>query len=124
MSPLTFLLAWAGLVAGTYLLRVVGVKFGAAFATRESSAEPGTEPSAQDRPGAAWATVWLDRATVVLIAAVAATSAIFDGKHLADPALIAGVGAGVVAAIIRVPMLVCVIIGMAVCAGLRVSGLL
>jgi hypothetical protein len=64
----------------------------------------------------------MDRATVVLIAAVAATSAVFDGKELADPALILGVGAGVVAAILRAPMLACVIIGMGACAGLRALG--
>lgn len=69
-------------------------------------------------------TKWMDRATVVLIGAVFATTAIFDGRELADPARLIGVGVGVLAAILRVPMLVCVVLAMGVCAGLRVSGIL
>jgi len=69
-------------------------------------------------------TAWMDRATVVLIGAVFATTAVFDGQALADPARLIGVGAGVLAAVLRVPMLVCVILAMAVCAGIRWTGIL
>lgn len=69
-------------------------------------------------------TMWMDRATVVLIGAVFATTAIFDGKDLADPARLIGVGVGVLASILRVPMLICVLVGMGVCAGIRMTGIL
>ncbi|WP_436325968.1 AzlD domain-containing protein [Brevibacterium sp. FAM 27836] len=69
-------------------------------------------------------TKWMDRATVVLIGAVFATTAIFDGKDIADPARLIGVGVGVFAAIVRVPMLLAVAIGMAVCAVIRMTGVL
>src|SRR5699024_1709162 len=69
-------------------------------------------------------TMWMDRATVVLIGAVFATTAVFDGKDIADPARLLGVGAGVLASILRVPMLVAVMIGMAVCAIIRTTGVL
>ncbi|SDS13020.1 Branched-chain amino acid transport protein (AzlD) [Brevibacterium siliguriense] len=69
-------------------------------------------------------TMWMDRATVVLIGAVFATTAVFDGKDIADPARLIGVGAGVLAAILRVPMLLAVVIGMAVCALIRTTGIL
>ena len=69
-------------------------------------------------------TTWMDRATVVLIGAVFATTAVFDGKDIADPARLIGVGAGVLAAILRVPMLLAVVIGMGVCALIRTTGIL
>ncbi|UVI35519.1 AzlD domain-containing protein [Brevibacterium spongiae] len=69
-------------------------------------------------------TKWMDRATVVLIGAVFATTAVFDGKDIADPARLIGVGVGVLAAIVRVPMLLAVLIGMAVCAVIRMTGIL
>ena len=69
-------------------------------------------------------TMWMDRATVVLIGAVFATTAVFDGKDIADPARLLGVGAGVLASILRVPMLLAVMIGMAVCASIRTTGVL
>src|SRR5699024_12399254 len=69
-------------------------------------------------------TMWMDRATVVLIGAVCATTAVFDGKDIADPARLIGVGAGVLASILRVPMLLAVMIGMAVCAIIRTTGML
>ncbi|WP_167199219.1 AzlD domain-containing protein [Brevibacterium pigmentatum] len=69
-------------------------------------------------------TMWMDRATVVLIGAVFATTAVFDGKDIADPARLIGVGAGVLAAILRVPMLLAVVIGMGVCALIRTTGIL
>ncbi len=129
MSAVSFLIALAALSLGTYAMRFAGVKVGAAVATRgqrtakadaPASAEPGS-PAAESTPAA---TKWMDRATVVLIAAVCATTAIFDGKDLADPGRLIGVGVGVLAAILRVPMLVCVIAGMVVCALIRTTGLL
>ncbi|WP_309131342.1 AzlD domain-containing protein [Brevibacterium sp.] len=131
MSATSFLVALAALSLGTYAMRLAGVKVGAAVATRgrravkpaESTpaAGSGAVTAAEPTPGAA---KWMDRATVVLIAAVCATTAIFDGKELADPARLIGVGVGVAAAILRVPMLICVIAGMVVCAIIRTTGLL
>lgn len=69
-------------------------------------------------------TMWMDRATVVLIGAVFATTAVFDGQAIADPARLIGVGVGVLAAILRVPMLLCVFLGMGVCAVIRMTGIL
>ena len=77
-----------------------------------------------DGDSTATVTKWMDRATVVLIGAVFATTAIFDGQDIADPARLIGVGAGVLAAILRVPMLICVLLGMCVCAGIRMTGIL
>lgn len=82
-----------------------------------ASATEGAEPTSR-------VTTWMDRATVVLIGAVFATTAIFDGQAIADPARLAGVGVGVVAAVLRVPMLVCVLLAMAVSAAVRATGIL
>lgn len=145
MSPISFLIALAALSIGTYAMRFAGVKLGAAIATKgrrrqltptSAGADEATGPSgpaaeAQDNQagepeGDSTATVtkWMDRATVVLIGAVFATTAIFDGQDLADPARLIGVGAGVLASILRVPMLICVLVGMGVCAGIRMTGIL
>lgn len=69
-------------------------------------------------------TMWMDRATVVLIGAVFATTAVFDGQAFADPARLIGVGVGVLASILRAPMLLCVFLGMGVCAVIRMTGIL
>lgn len=97
----------------------------------EATGPSGPAVEAQDNPagepeGDSTATVtkWMDRATVVLIGAVFATTAIFDGQDLADPARLIGVGVGVLASILRVPMLICVLVGMGVCAGIRMTGIL
>ena len=146
MNPVSFLIALAGLSIGTYLMRFAGVKVGAAIATKgrrrtPATASAGADPSAPgdpSTPGESSATVdtsetadstervtmWMDRATVVLIGAVFATTAVFDGTDIADPARLIGVGAGVLAAILRVPMLLAVVIGMAVCALIRTTGIL
>lgn len=113
MSPLVFLISLAGLAGGTYLLRPTGVRLGGM-----------TRIAGPDETAPSPARTWLDRSAVVLIAAVALTTAVFDGQELADPARLIGVGTGVVALICRVPMLIAVIIAMAVTGGLRVSGLL
>ena len=146
MNPVSFLIALAGLSIGTYLMRFAGVKVGAAIATKgrrrtPAAASAGADPSAPgdpSTPGESSATaetsetadstervtMWMDRATVVLIGAVFATTAVFDGTDIADPARLIGVGAGVLAAILRVPMLLAVVIGMAVCALIRTTGIL
>ncbi|MCF2571802.1 AzlD domain-containing protein [Brevibacterium sp. UCMA 11754] len=97
--------------------------------TARSNSTAGTNGTAElagESEGDSTATVtkWMDRATVVLIGAVFATTAIFDGQDIADPARLIGVGVGVLAAILRVPMLICVLLGMGVCAGIRMTGIL
>ena len=139
MSAGSFLIALAALSIGTYLMRFAGVKLGAAIATKGrrsragqvssvASASPSTPASPAGQSTSADSTervtMWMDRATVVLIGAVCATTAVFDGKDIADPARLIGVGAGVLAAILRVPMLLAVVIGMAVCALIRTTGIL
>ena len=146
MNPVSFLIALAGLSIGTYLMRFAGVKVGAAIATKgrrrtPAAASAGAGPSAPGDPSTPGepsataetsetadsterVTMWMDRATVVLIGAVFATTAVFDGTDIADPARLIGVGAGVLAAILRMPMLLAVVIGMAVCALIRTTGIL
>lgn len=147
MNPTTFLIALAALSIGTYVMRLAGVKVGAALALRGRRralvGADGPTAEAMDDPtgGASFVnetttsandadeptsrvTAWMDKATVVLIGAVFATTAIFDGQDIADPARLIGVGVGVLAAVLRVPMLVCVIVAMAVCAGIRMTGIL
>ncbi|HJA61208.1 MAG TPA: AzlD domain-containing protein [Candidatus Brevibacterium intestinavium] len=145
MSAGSFLIALAALSIGTYLMRFAGVKLGAAIATKgrrsragqvgsvasanpAASASPSTSANPNDQSTSADSTervtMWMDRATVVLIGAVCATTAVFDGKDIADPARLIGVGAGVLASILRVPMLLAVMIGMAVCAIIRTTGML
>ena len=60
---------------------------------------------------------------MVLIGAVAASTLLFDGQELTGPARIIGAGVGIFAAVLRAPMLVCVVIAMVVCAGLRACGI-
>ena len=146
MNPISFLIALAALSIGTYAMRLFGVKLGAAIATKgkrrqlatTSAGADGTTGSVNpaeavgeagelgEPEGDSTATVtkWMDRATVVLIGAVFATTAIFDGRDIADPARLIGVGVGVLASILRVPMLICVLLGMGVGAGIRMTGIL
>lgn len=149
MSAAGFLIALAALSIGTYVMRFAGVKLGGAIATKgerrrvvpvptgagsdDSNAAPGDESEAPTTSAAgadgggdstSRATMWMDRATVVLIGAVFATTAVFDGQDIADPARLIGVGVGVLASILRVPMLLCVFLGMGVCAIIRMTGVL
>ncbi|WP_129659845.1 AzlD domain-containing protein [Rothia uropygialis] len=110
MSTIPFVIALAGLVIGTYILRYVGVRIGSMSGTDEETEEPTT------------ARLWMDRATVVLICAVAATTMVFEGQDIAGPARIIGTSVGIIAAIVKVPLLICVILGMATCAVLRLFG--
>lgn len=127
MSPAAFLVALAGLAGGTYLIRILGVKLGA-LSARSTSKETEDADSAR---GAAVsphelsqspARLWMDRATVVLIVAVAATTMLFEGQEVVGPARIIGAGTGILAALLKAPMLACVVLAMAVCAGLRALG--
>lgn len=137
MSAISFFVALAALSIGTYAMRFAGVKLGGAIATKgkkAAAASAGNEATAAREAGTpddaeaggdstARVTMWMDRATVVLIGAVFATTAIFDGRDLADPARLIGVGVGVLASIVRVPMLICVVLGMGVCALIRTTGI-
>lgn len=120
MNPGIFLLALAGLAGGTYAMRLAGVKLGQLSRSKAVDADGAELPEVDS---ASPARVWMDRATVVLIGAVAASNLLFDGQELTGPARIIGAGVGILAAILRAPMLVCVVIAMAVCAGLRAFGM-
>lgn len=110
MTTAVFLMSLLGLAGGTYAMRLLGVRLGAMTG---ASSERGKPPTAQ---------LWMDRATVVLIVGVAVVAAIYDGHDFAGWARLAGVSVGVGAALWRVPMLMAVVIGMAVCGGLRLAG--
>ncbi|MFT4136334.1 AzlD domain-containing protein [Microbacterium sp.] len=86
------LLTACGLLAvGTYAIRLAG------------TASKGIElPAKVDRG--------LEQSVAVLLAAVAATSTLFDGQDLADWTRTAGVLAGVTAAILRLPLILIVLI--------------
>jgi branched-subunit amino acid transport protein len=97
------LAACAILVAGTYLVRLLGVR-----ASRDSL------PAGVDRS--------LEQAIAVLLAAVAATSALYDGHALADGPRVAGVLAAVIAAALRCRLIVVVLLAAGVTAVLRSLG--
>jgi branched-subunit amino acid transport protein len=65
----------------------------------------------------------MDRATVVLLVAVAVTGALFIEHDFAGWARPAGVTVGVVAALMRAPLAVVVILAAATAAGLRALGI-
>ncbi len=64
----------------------------------------------------------MDRATVVLLVAVALTGAFFIDHDFAGWARPAGVTVGVIAALLRAPLAVVVILAAATAAGLRALG--
>ncbi len=64
----------------------------------------------------------MDRATVVLLVAVALTGAFFVDHDFAGWARPAGVTVGVIAALLRAPLAVVVILAAATAAGLRALG--
>jgi uncharacterized membrane protein len=89
-----------GLAVGTYVIRLVG------------TASKGTEiPERLDQG--------LEQAIAVLLAAVAATSALYDGQDLADWTRTAGVVTGGTAAIFRLPLILVVLIASLTTAFLR-----
>ncbi|ATD70036.1 MULTISPECIES: AzlD domain-containing protein [Gordonia] len=95
----------AVLAVGTYLIRLAG-------------------PLLRNRlTVSATAEKLMDRATVVLLVAVALTGAVFAGHDFAGWARPAGVAVGVLAAVLRAPIAVVVILAAATAAGLRALGL-
>ncbi len=100
----SLLLAVAVLAVGTYAMRVAGP----ALRTRVTIS-PRTEQL-------------MNRAAVTLLIAVAVTSTFFVGQELDGWARPAGVAAGVVAALCRVPLIGVVVIAAATAAGLRLLG--
>lgn len=150
MSALPFLLSLLALAGGTYALRILGVTLGSRLAGREqrpdqqhrqqapaaaAPAPPGAPAAAPGDGNAASAPEplplpaastparrWMDRATVVLVCAVAATTMVFEGQDFAGPSRLLGALSGMVAALCKAPLLACVVVGMAVCALLRLAG--
>lgn len=143
MSALPFLLSLLALAGGTYALRVLGVSLGSRLAGRDR--RPDQQHRQQAPTGAAAAVSgdgnaasapeplplpvastparrWMDRATVVLVCAVAATTMVFEGQDFAGPSRLLGALSGMVAALCKAPLLACVVVGMAVCALLRLAG--
>lgn len=104
MSGVGLLGGAAVLAVGTYLLRLAGP----VLRTRYPISR-GVED-------------FLNRASVVLLVAVALTGAIIAGHDVAGWARPAGVAAGVVAALARVPLFGVVVIAAATTAGLRLIG--
>lgn len=103
MDTGVFLAAAGGLVVATYLLRLAGVFWGSRLDSRLR--------------------FWLDRATVVILVAVAATQTVFDGQDIAGASRILGVTVGVLALWWKVPMLAAVLLAMLVTALLRLAGM-
>lgn len=130
MATVPFLVSAGALVLVTYLIRLAGMWWGVrnarsdgSEAGADSADSAGSGGSAGD--GAAFPTGmrrWLDRATVVLIVAVAAGQAVFDGQDPAGIARLVGVVSGVVALLFRVPVLPAVALAMVVTALLRLAG--
>lgn len=94
------LVACAVLAAATYAIRAAGVS------VPRSSLPEHAEPA-------------LDRAVVVLLAAVAVTAALYDGHQPADWTRIAGVATGVGAALLRLPLVIVILLAWAATAVLR-----
>lgn len=80
------LLACAVLAGATYLVRLAGVTLGQQGGLSEPAGET------------------VDTAIAVVLAAVAATSTLYDGQQLADWPRAAGVLAGGAAAVLRLPL--------------------
>lgn len=112
MNTAAFLLSVAALAIGTYAFRYLGVRLGSRMSRRQG------DPDAPNPVRA-----WFDRAASVLIGAVCVTSAVYVGQDFAGGSRVTGVAAGIVAGACKLPMLGCVVIGMAVCAGCRLAGL-
>lgn len=91
MVDASMLAACAFLALATYLIRLGG------------TVSRGTQlPERLDQS--------LEQAVAVLLAAVAATSALYDGQDLADWTRGAGVLAGAAAAVLRLPLVVVVLV--------------
>ncbi|CAG7845455.1 hypothetical protein USB125703_01721 [Pseudoclavibacter triregionum] len=97
--------AVAIMVVGGYALRLIGMQLGGRM----------RDPARSMR--------LVDRAVAVLILAVLVATALFDGQELASPARPIGVGAGIVAALCKAPLVVVILVAMGVTALLRLIGI-
>ncbi len=107
-----FVIALGIMIAGTYGVRLLGVRIGQRQADK---ADFMTGPSP--------VTVWFERAVVVLILGLAVANTFYQGTEFAGSARLCGVLVGVGIALLRAPMLVAVLVAMAVTAVLRIFGL-
>lgn len=97
--------AVALMVVGGYALRLAGMLAGRRMRDPERSMR------------------LVDRAVAVLIIAVLVATALFDGQELASPARPIGVGAGIVAALLKAPLVIVILVAMGVTALLRLIGI-
>lgn len=95
------LVAAALLALATYAIRYAGVRASGSIAVG-----PDVE-------------ALLDRSILVMLAAVATTSALFDGQEPADPSRAVGVVMGGAAALLRLPLIVVVLVAGGTAAILR-----
>ncbi|WP_373278181.1 AzlD domain-containing protein [Gordonia effusa] len=65
----------------------------------------------------------LERATIVLLIAVALTSTLFIGSDVAGPARPIGVAVGILAAVLRAPLIVVIVAAAGTTAALRAAGM-
>lgn len=121
MDTQIFLLSAGALIVATYLIRLAGVSWGHRLAAGRPAAS-GRSSDTGSGDSSATARLWLDRAAVVILVAVAATQATYDGQDLTRLSRILGVAVGIVALWRRVPMLLAVLLAMATTAVLRPLG--
>lgn len=101
MTDPNLALAVVVLAVGTYAIRLGGVSFGASrLALRLEQ--------------------WSEPAVIVILASVAATSALYDGNDFAGWARVAGVAVAAMAAAMRAPLVLVVLLAAGVTACLRV----
>lgn len=122
---LDVLLAAAILALGTYLIRLAGVS-----SSRISAPVPGEAgESGESRPPEALAgragpvRHLADEAVAVLLAGVIVVTTLYDGVDLAGGARVLGVLVGAVAALLRMPLVVVVLVAAVCTAVLRALGL-
>ncbi|MDH3005182.1 MULTISPECIES: AzlD domain-containing protein [Gordonia] len=104
-SGLSLGIGIAVLAVGTYLIRLAGPLLRNRLTVSANTEE------------------LMDRATVVLLVAVALTGAFFVDHDFAGWARPAGVAVGILAAVLRAPLAVVVILAAATAAGLRAVGI-
>lgn len=104
MSDLGLVLPVLALAAGTFVIRLGGVRFGGSRLSLHLQR-------------------WGDPAVIVLIASVAATATLYDGQAFAGWARIAGVATAAGLAAMRAPLVVVVVAAAAVAAALRALGI-
>lgn len=104
MTGWQFVGAVALLAGGTYAVRLAGL-----LLRTRAQVSPAVEAI-------------LERATIVLLVAVALTGALFTGDELAGPARPIGVAAGIAAAWFKAPLVAVIVAAAATTALLRVMG--